>query len=87
MSECARCGKVLNPVEVILGTVCGYCARISHAQTTGQPVSRLTDITRIASRDAREGHYRPPVYCSAFERDRYKLVYLHALWRRRIHVS
>ena len=50
-------------------------------------MSRLADITSIARRDAREGHYRPPVYCSAFERDRYKLVYLHALWRRRIHVS
>ena len=62
-------------------------AKSDAIRTLRTAVSRLTDITRIARRDAREGHYRPPVYLSAFELDRYKLAYLHALWRRRIHVS
>lgn len=38
MSEatCRQCGKPLNPVEVMLGPVCGKCARANHKRVAGR---------------------------------------------------
>lgn len=33
--QCTRCGKDMNPVEVMLGPVCGKCVRELHKEATG----------------------------------------------------
>lgn len=32
---CAKCGKEMNPVEVLLGKICGDCAHKAHREVTG----------------------------------------------------
>lgn len=32
VKKCAQCGKDLNPVEVLLGSVCGDCCRKNHRE-------------------------------------------------------
>lgn len=34
MATCKRCGKPMNPVEVMLGPVCGKCTRELHKKAT-----------------------------------------------------
>lgn len=35
-TRCEQCGKEMNPVEAILGAVCGDCCRLNHAKVTGR---------------------------------------------------
>lgn len=34
--NCAQCGKDMNPVEWILGSVCGKCCRLNQAKASGE---------------------------------------------------
>jgi len=34
MSKCQQCGKDMNPVERMLGPVCGKCVRDNHKAAT-----------------------------------------------------
>ncbi len=35
MTPCKQCGKPMNPVERMLGPVCGKCTRENHKRATG----------------------------------------------------
>ena len=35
MSACAQCGAPMNPVERMLGPVCGKCCRANHKAVAG----------------------------------------------------
>lgn len=34
--NCTQCGKDMNPVEWMLGSVCGKCCRLNQAKVTGK---------------------------------------------------
>lgn len=34
-TKCRQCGKAMNPVEVMLGPVCGLCCRENHKRFVG----------------------------------------------------
>lgn len=34
--KCKQCGKPMNPVEVMLGPVCGKCCRDNHKKVAGR---------------------------------------------------
>jgi hypothetical protein len=36
MSKCKQCGKPMNPIERMLGPVCGKCCRDNHAAVAGK---------------------------------------------------
>jgi len=36
MYNCKQCGKPLNPVQVMLGPVCGDCVRENHKKVAGK---------------------------------------------------
>lgn len=35
MAACTKCGASMNPVERMLGAICGACVRDAHARATG----------------------------------------------------
>jgi len=35
MHTCKQCGREMNPVEWIMGSVCGQCCRLNQAEVTG----------------------------------------------------
>lgn len=39
--KCSQCNKQMNPVEALLGPVCGKCARVNHPRITRQGVFRV----------------------------------------------
>ena len=36
MGRCRQCGRVMNPVEVMMSDVCGECCRENHAKACGR---------------------------------------------------
>lgn len=34
MSKCRQCGQDMNPVEVMMGPICGTCVRENHERVT-----------------------------------------------------
>ena len=34
--NCAQCGEPMNPVQVMLGPVCGKCVKKNHAKVVGK---------------------------------------------------
>lgn len=34
--NCKQCGKPINPVDVMMGSVCGKCVRENHKEATGK---------------------------------------------------
>lgn len=39
--KCAQCNREVNPVEALLGPVCGKCARMNHQRITQQGMFRV----------------------------------------------
>ena len=40
MTHCTKCSARMNPVERMLGPICGACVRRAHAAATGSSASR-----------------------------------------------
>jgi hypothetical protein len=41
--HCKQCGKQMNPVEAIMGPVCGKCCRENHAAFVGKSINKKGD--------------------------------------------
>jgi len=55
MTKCQSCGKKLNPVQAMLGNVCGKCTREAHKQAIGQFgawIDAAKDLVEICDGDA-----------------------------------
>ena len=53
MTRCKQCGKVLSPVEAMLGPVCGECVRRNHREATAPGRERRKDNESKGCRSGR----------------------------------
>ena len=58
--HCAQCGRKMNPVDALIGPVCGKCTRMNHQALTQHGVFKVSgDLEEDEDRSSKDPEERP----------------------------